>query len=262
MSRRIRFALGAALGAAVAAVAASCGEVPTMENGIAYISAIKLPSPVIEAGGVLRDSLGNPAPLRVQAFDRDSNLVTDVPVTFIVTPVDTGAHVDASGLLTVADSIRTVSFVARVGSVLQTPVASVDVVPAPTAMARKSPAGGVGDTAMALPASIVDSVVVTGVNKSGATIGIHGIVVRYAVDSVYTKAAGSSTVVLTDDQAHSLRGMEMLAVDTTDASGLAARRLTVAGTGVDSVVVRARANDLRGRPLAGSPVRFVLRLKS
>ena len=261
MSRVGRIVLAAALAATGAGGAASCGEVPTMENGIAYITTIRLPSPVVEAGGVMRDSLGNPAPLRVQAFDRDSNLVTDAPVTFVVTPVDTGAHIDASGLLSVSDSIRTISFVARMGSALQTPAASVDVVPAPTAIARKSPPGGPADTTMTLPASVVDSVVVTGVNKTGATIGIHGITVRYAVDSVYTKTAGSSTVVLTDDQARSLRGMETLAVDTTDASGLASRHLTVAGTGVDSVVVRVRANDLRGRPLPGSPVRFVLRVK-
>ena len=252
--------LAAALVAALSIVAAgSCGDVPTAENGIAFISAIKLASPAVERGGTLRDSLGNPAPLRVDAFDRDGNLVTNAPVTFIVSPPDSGVHIDASGFTTVSDSERTVSLVARVGT-LQTPATTLPIVPIPTTLSRKS-RPEVADTALVLPAIQADSVVVIGTHRNGTTGPVPGIIVRYAIDSLYPTTVSSGSAVLLDDSGRHLRD-STIAVDTTDAGGIASRRVVVlAGSGVTRVVVRATATDFRGQALSGSPARFVLPVK-
>jgi len=49
-------------------------------------------------------------------------------------------------------------------------------------------------------------------------------------------------------------------VDTTDQSGAVSRTLVVAGTGIDSVVVFARARSLNGMRLRGDSLHFVLRV--
>jgi hypothetical protein len=69
------------------------------------------------------------------------------------------------------------------------------------------------------------------------------------------------TTVLTLDGRTISRPDSLAAVDTTDSSGEASRTLVVAGTGVDSVVVYARARSLRGVPLRGDSLRFILRVK-
>ncbi len=257
MSRRAAAALGAAL--SIVAVA-SCGDVPTSANGVAYISAIILPSPAVERGGTLRDSLGNRAPLRVDAFDRNGNPVPNAPVTFVVAPLDRGVQIDSSGYLTVSDSERVVSFVARVGNALQTPVTTLPVVPVPTMLSRKTPAQ-TADTALVLPAIQADSVVVVGTHRNGTTGPVQGVIVHFAVDSLYPATVPPGSAVLIADNGRHLRD-STVAVDTTDGSGIASRSVVVlAGSGVTRVVVRATATDFQGRPLSGSPARFVLPVK-
>ena len=73
----------AAIAAAVATL--SCGDVPTLANGVAYYTPVLLPLPAVAAGDTLRDSFGRPAPLRVLAFSRDSQLVTGLTVVFVPT---------------------------------------------------------------------------------------------------------------------------------------------------------------------------------
>lgn len=252
--------VAAALVATVSIVVAiSCGDVPTAQNGVAYISAIKLPSPAVARGDTLRDSLGIRAPLRVDAFDRDGNLVANVAVTYVVSPIDPGVHIDPSGFVTVSDSERVVSIVGQVG-VLQTPSMNLPVVPIPITLARKT-SPDVADTALVLPAIQADSVVVVGTHKDGTTSPVRGVIVRFAVDSLYPSSVPRGSAVLLNDSGRHLAD-STVAVDTTDASGIASRSVVVlAGSGVTRVVVRATATDFRGRTLNGSPVRFVLPVK-
>ena len=78
----MRFVMRGFVAAAGLSLVLSCGEVPTLASGIAYISAVELPSQVVIAGDTLRDSLGRAAPLRVRAFDKNDKEVSGTTTTW------------------------------------------------------------------------------------------------------------------------------------------------------------------------------------
>ena len=253
-----RFMLGAAL--AAGAVAIACGEVPTLQDGIAYITPIQLPLPAVAAGDTLRDSLGRAAPLRVRAFTRDSQEITGLTVTFVPTALPSNVRIDDDGILVADDTVRSVQLVGRIGDRLQTTVATLLIVPHPLAMSR--PAGdAAGDTAIALPALRRLPVTVSGTYR-GQVTPVNGILVRYRIDSL--RPAGlAGRAILTNAVGTPQRPDSTTAVDTTQSSGNAERSVLVpAGTGVERVYISASARRLRdGTPLEGSPVRFELVVK-
>jgi hypothetical protein len=253
-------ALVAALAAAVVAI--SCGEVPTLENGIAYITPIQLPLPTVAAGDTLRDSLGAVAPLRVRAFTRDSQEVTGLAVTFLATtaPLD-DVKILENGILVARDTLRSVTLVARIGERLQTSVATLMIVPEPVSIGRL-PGDEAGDTALALPALDSLPVTVSGIYR-GQSTPVNGIIVRYRIDSLYPSTAPPGSAILTNASGFPLRPDSTIAVDTTKSAGRATRNVLVpAGSGVQKVFISASARRLKdGTPLAGSPVRFVLEAK-
>ena len=246
--------------AAVAAsvVALSCGDVPTLDSGISYVTPIILPSPAVAAGDVLRDSLGNPAPLQVLAYDNNNVVIPTVTANYVITSLPAGVTIDSSGRVTALDSVRTVTIVARVGSRIQTTAATLEVVAQPDSVERTA----LPDSLVSFTKTGVLSVKISALFK-GTRIPVKGILVRYRIIKINGSLAidtGSHTLV--DDANTPLRIDARRAVDTTDASGSAARYLVpVSLTGVDSIVVEARASSLRGVPLKGSPVRFVLPVK-
>lgn len=243
---------------AAGAVLLACGTVPTFSDGIASVTAIELPSLVVVAGDVLRDSTGARAPMKVEAFDIGGTVITGITPVYVVTPVDTGIHIDANGFLTASDSIRVVHIVARVGDRIQTTQALLNVVPLPDQVAGT----GTTDPLAGFPAKGTLQVTVTGTRKS-TRAPTQGVVVTYQV----MKVNGSSTVdpakvFLVDDQNLLLRNSPTLAVDTTDASGIAKRYVVVSDTtGINSVEIRATARPLKGETLTGNPVTFTLPLK-
>jgi hypothetical protein len=238
----------------------SCGDVPTLDDGIAYISPIILPSPAVAAGDTLRDSLGNAAPLRVMAFDQQDAALPDPVATFLPTSVPAPISISEDGIVTAADTVsaaQTVQLVARVGGRLQTTTASLLVVSQPDLIAQNS--AEVLETA--LPALDTLRVLVTGLNSRKIRVVVPGIIVRYRIAAVYPSATASGTAMLTLEGRTISRPDSLAAVDTTDPSGVAARTLVVAGTGIDSVVVFAQARSLKNMPLRGDSVHFVLRVK-
>ncbi|MDQ2666117.1 MAG: hypothetical protein M3Z05_08920 [Gemmatimonadota bacterium] len=243
---------------AAVVIVLACGEVPTFQDGIASISAVELPSLVVGAGDVLRDSTGAKAPLRVEAFDLNGGTIAGVPITYIVTPIDTGIHIDENGYLTASDSIRSVHIVARVGDRLQTTQALLNVVPIPDQVL----ATGTTEPLVGFPAKGPLQVTVSGTRKA-ARAPTQGVVVSYQILSVNGgKAVDSARVFLVDDQNVPLRDTPTAAIDTTDASGIASRFVLVSDTtGITSVEVRATARPLRGETLTGNPVVFTIPLK-
>lgn len=240
-----------------AIVTLSCGDVPTLDGGIAYVTPILLPSPAVAAGDVLRDSLGNPAPLRVLAYDKNDAVIPAVSANYVVTSLPAGVTIDSSGRVTALDSIRAVTIVARVGSRIQTTAATLQVVAQPDSMERSSTT----DSLVGFTKSGALSVKVSGLRK-GTRVTVDGIVVRFQITKVNNSTVvdvGSHTLVDAGDTP--LRLDARRAADTTR-SGTATRYLSpVSLTGVDSIVVEARATSLKGVPLIGSPVRFVLPVK-
>jgi hypothetical protein len=268
---RVRFALVAA-GVALA-VGLGCGDVPTLPNGIAYVTPILTPSPSVAFGDTLRDSLGDPAPLRVVALGRSpGDTIRDVSLRFLLTSLNLGGTITAAGYLIAPDSLVTLRLVAQVtdgtsgsGLQLQTPELSIEV----TAKADSLDATSPIDTSVTGLTPIVPlSVRVTGVGPSGARATVNGIVVRFRIvrsfpanttaERRYTYLSGDNNVVLRPDST--------LAVDTTSGGGLASRSFVglLAPTGEtnpDSVVVEAKAFSQKGAPLGRSPLLFTIRIK-
>jgi hypothetical protein len=243
----------ATLALAIAVVTAvSCGEVPTLTDGIAYITPIQLPLPAVEADSFMHDSTGAVAALRVQAFDRAGNEILGVPVRYVILTLPARVTINADGTLKAADTVMSVQLVARIGDNLQTPPVTLPIAPHPTAFSR-----GGSDTAFTLPNIKPMPVTVSG-TWHNTTLPVPGVIVRYAISAIYPASAAGSAV-LTNDAGGRLRD-STLAVDTTDASGNASRNLAVI-TGVDSVVVHATALDFNARPLSVSPLVFILRAK-
>jgi hypothetical protein len=259
---RVRFALVAA-GVALA-VGLGCGDVPTLPNGIAYVTPILTPSPSVAFGDTLRDSLGDPAPLRVVALGRSpGDTIRDVSLRFLLTSLNLGGTITAAGYLIAPDSLVTLRLVAQVtdgtsgsGLQLQTPELSIEV----TAKADSLDATSPIDTSVTGLTPIVPlSVRVTGVGPSGARATVNGIVVRFRIvrsfpanttaERRYTYLSGDNNVVLRPDST--------LAVDTTSGGGLA----PTGETNPDSVVVEAKAFSQKGAPLGRSPLLFTIRIK-
>jgi len=252
------------LAAAACAVAAlSCGDVPTLPEGIAYISSVILPSPAVALGDTLRDSTGKAAPLRLFGIGKGGDTIVVSP-TFVVTTVPGKGITVSPANFVIGDSLRTVQLVGQVGSRLQTPPTAIDVVRQPDSIAASSAA------TTKLPTSGTDllvtsdalSVIVTS-GGGAARAGVRSIVVRYAISRWYpsTFVFPDTTLVLLDD-GNRFQGTDgRRSADTTDASGSASRRVRTLPLGFDSVEVLVSANNLKGVPLRGSPVRFTITTK-
>jgi hypothetical protein len=214
---------------------------------------------------VLRDSTGAITPLSVDAYDGDGNLVTDVTVAFIA--LDRGLRVDPDGVVH-GDSVRTspvrvVAQVRRGGAVLQTPELRLDVVPRPDSV---SPAHH--DTLDAESFQLADPTPVTSdpltVTVLSRTAGgsaptpVRSWIVRYEILNPREGVNDQQTAFFSG------RGTDTVAIDTTDASGIADglrivfhQALLPSRVGLHRVQVQATVRE-RGNQIAGSPVGFVV----
>jgi hypothetical protein len=247
------------LAAAVAAL--SCGDVPTLENGIAYYTPVLLSLPAVAAGDTLRDELGRPAPLRVVAFTRDSQEVTGLSVSFVPTALPADVTIDPlTGILVARDTLRSVQLVGQINDRFQTSVATLQIVPQPSAISRTDDAAA--DSTYPLPAIRALPVMVTGTYR-GVSTPVNGIIVRYHIDSLRPAGLDIGNAILIVPGGAPQRPDSTNAVDTTKTAGNATRSVLVsAGSAVETVFVSASARRLRdGVPLVGSPARWVLRIR-
>jgi hypothetical protein len=254
----------ALVGAALAVAALSCGEVPTLPDGIAYISSVLLPAPAVAVGDTLRDSTGKAAPIRILAFGQNGDTIAVTPSFVVTTVPGKSATVGSTGFV-VGDSVRAVQIVGRVGERLQTPPVTFDVVRQPDSLASSGATkfllGNVTTGELFAISSPLAVSATTGATPTRS--GVKGIVVHYEVTKVYPASATipDTTIVLLDETSRFIFPTGRTAVDTTDGQGNASRRLRAVPFGFDSVEVLATANNLKGIPLHGSPVRFVVTTK-
>ena len=83
----------------------ACGDVPTFQEGVAYITPVILPSPAVALGDTLRDSTGAVAPLRLFGIDSDGDTVRTLTPVFVVTTVPgPSVRLTATNLATAASS--------------------------------------------------------------------------------------------------------------------------------------------------------------
>lgn len=238
----------------------SCGEVPTLENGIAYYTPVQLPLPAVAAGDTLRDEFGRPAPLRVVAFSRDSQVITGLTVTFVPTALPSDITIDPlTGIVVARDTLRSVQLVGQINDRLQTSIATLQIVPQPSAISRTDAAA---DTAYPLPAIRPLPVTVTGTYR-GAGTTVNGIIVRYRIDSLRPAGIAVGTAILIVPGGGPQRPDSTTAVDTTKTAGNATRTVVVsAGSAVERVFISASARRLRdGAPLVGSPAQWEVVIK-
>lgn len=265
--RRSALSPAALAGATLAVVALACGEVPTLPGGIAYISPIILPSPAVALGDTLRDSLGVVTPIKVFGIGNAGDTVTTIEPVFVVTTVPGKSVRITPTRLVIGDSVRTAQIVGQVGSRLQTPPATLDVVNQPDSIAASSALSArfPAATATEVTSTLTLGVSVTSPPTGTATTraGVKAIIVRYLVTRIFPASASipDTTLVLLDDAGRFQLPTGRASRDTTDPAGSASRRIRAIPLGFDSVEISASATNLRGVPLKGSPIRFMATTK-
>lgn len=235
----------------VSAIGLACTDIPTGTDQVLSFTINPLPSPSVVVGDTLRDSLGVVRPITITAFTFQGDTAVPPKIRFFT--LDRGIKVDSLTGIVRGDSVRSpAKIIVAVGSIQAT--VQVGVALRPDTMAA-------ADDRDSLSYSLLD----TTLNVSPA-LGVkllHGkgpdsAVVGYRVSFRMVSPAGTVAQLIND------AGIAGTTADTTDASGIASRRikLNVAQltTISDSVVVMASAS-YRGVAVRGSPMRLVLKYR-
>jgi len=231
---------------------AACVEVPTGANDVLSIQFDPLPSPSVVVGDSLRDTLGVVRGLTITAFNYSGTEVENPQVRF--STVDRGIRVDSLTGIVTGDSVRSG---ARIFATLRglTVTAPLAVVLRPDTViesnARDSLSYSVLDTTANVSAPL-------GVKVLHRTATDTSAVASYLVSFQIVSPSDTALArLVADNRARS-------SLDTTDASGVAGRRVkldvTRLTTLVDSVIVNAFVR-YRGANVPGSPMRLVLKVK-
>jgi hypothetical protein len=256
----------AAVGAAalVGALAGACAEV---DGGPATVVSLGFDTSTVAVvvGDTLRDTLGAPLPLRASAFSATGDTIREpaVSIEYVVAPSDTTRATPAvrlAGPLVIG--VRLSDTPARLFATaggLQSLPKSVDVVRRPTRML----AVATRDSAAYLAASALSAgggqVRVVADAADPATV-VRRVAVRFDVERAAARVADSVLVV--DERTPNFTGLAPFVprspLDTTDAQGLAGRRVLVfvrpGVTATDTVVLRATvAHPARFRAPGAAP---------
>jgi hypothetical protein len=239
----------------------ACFELSGPPSGLVAISPIQVAWPSVVVGDVLRDGAGAVAPLRVEAYDGDGNVLDDATVTFIA--LDTGLRVGPDGVVH-GDNVRTspariVAQVRRAGDVLQTPEIRLDVVPRPDSVA---PAQDTTFAAKPIPATDPspipsDSLRVRVVSRGATPTPVRSWIVRYEIIAEPPGVNGQRTALF------NVGGTATVSLDTTDANGVASRLIILQrallepATGRQNVQVRVTVGNTRS---GGAATAFTITL--
>lgn len=262
-----RLAAFAALALAATGVSGACSEAITDPKTPVAISFDSLPAPSVVEGDTLRDpTTGAIVPLNARAYNSKGDTIANAPFTYFVRDTGNPVTVVDGNYLVAALGRRTtaVTLIASLNGLQLT--RTIEVVPRPDAIEQVSTGGpqltlrtpddfsNVSDDSLTLRV-MHDSL---GVDS----VPVRSWIVRYTVDDSGATLADSVRIVgaTTSGTTASAAASPL---DTTDASGLASRRVrvfakanAVAGT-FDTVVVSARVT-YRGVDVRGSPMRFVV----
>ena len=238
---------------AAGTVAAACVDINTSPTAILSIQFDTLASPSVVVGDTLRDTTGAVAIPVVHAFNFKGEEIPAPPI-FFLSP-DSGITVDSLTGIVVGDSLRSTParVIASVGP-LQA-VQNVDVTLRPDLLVAVNAVDS-------LQYSPIDSTLNVSVPlQVKLTHGIapnDSVVKSYIVSFAIVEQSNPQLGQLVND------GGKPSVVDTTDASGLAGRKIRIRAVNItaprDSIVVNATAK-YRGVQISGSPVRLVLLLK-
>lgn len=231
---------------------AACVKIPTGSDEVLSIEFAPLPSPSVVVGDTLRDSSGMVSPVRVAAFNYSGDVVQSPTIRY--SAIDRGIRVDSLTGIVVGDSVRpTARILARVNGVNGTAALAVTYRPDTVLISsgRDSLLYSLTDTASNVSRGLGIRLL------HGAAAGDTS-VASYRVGFRILSPAGPPLARLVDDN-----GKDASA-DTTDAGGIATRRIKLDVTRLtsasDSIVVQANVR-YRGISVKGSPARLVLKVK-
>jgi hypothetical protein len=245
-------ALLALLGA-IGITAAACTEISSSSTAVLSIQFDSLGAPSVVVGDTLRDTTGAVVRPVVHVFNFKGAEIVPAPVYFL--SPDSGITVDSATGIMVADSLLSTParIIATVGT-LQA-VQKVDVTLSPDLIQAVN-------SLDSLQYSPIDSSV--NVSPALQVMLTHGVapndtaVKSYIVSFAIVAQSSPQLGQLVNDAG------QASVVDTTDASGIAGRKIRVhplsLTSPIDSIVVNATAK-YRGVQVNGSPVRLVLLLK-
>lgn len=237
-----------------AALGGACTDITDSSTAVLSIQFDSLPVAAVVVDDTLRDTTGAIIHPVVRAFNFKGAEITPAPVWF--QSPDSGITVDSATGIVFGDSVRAspARIIATVGS-LQA-IQRVDVTLRPDLIQAVNAVDS-------LKYSVLDSVSVSPelqVRLVHGTAPNDSAVKSYIVsfEIVYQPARNPGELI---------NGVNKPSIiDTTDASGIAGRKIRLhsvlldSPTAVDSIVVNATAKYL-GAPVSGSPVRLVLHYK-
>lgn len=238
-----------------AAAVTACTDINTDPKSVASIAIDTVPAPFILDGDSLRDTLGVARPLHATAYNPQGAALTGIPVIF--RSADRRVHVDSLTGYVTADSARStpIRIVAQAGG-LQTMPDSLFVVLPPDSVVAVNPTDSLlyslKDSTLNVSSPL--SVKVLHRNSNAPADIVRGYLVSYAI----TYPADTLLAQLVGLDGHPSR------VDTTKSDGTAGRRVRLRPVrltaATDSVVVLAMIR-VRGVPVTGAPLRFVLQVR-
>lgn len=248
---RARWALAAASVTAAMAAAMACTKIPTDANAVLSLTVDSLPAPAVVIGDTLRDSTGRAAPLRATVFNFQGGAISNPPLRF--SALDRGVTVDSVTGFAIGDSLRQTPARILISIAGLQATRTLDVTLRPDTL-------GVENGRDSLTYSLTD----TTKNFSPA-LSVE--VLHYpALGGVKSYIVGFTIVSPTDTLLAQLvnEGGAASRVDTTDANGIASRRIRLNPAKLislnDSIIVNASVK-YRGAQIHGSPVRLVLKVK-
>ena len=251
------------LGVIVAtAVIHACSEVGTDPEVPVAIEIVPPLLPAIAAGDTLRDTLGTVQPVIVRVLNSQNQPIPGAPVRFFSIRNDSSIiEVDSITGTVAGLRVGDADVVARVNG-LQSVRLTMRVTPAPDTVAPESPLVdsvlyGIGDdTARALAVRV--SKRTTTVSGGDTVLLVPFWRVRYTIVDPPDLATNTDTtrVYIADDDSNRLSR-----VDTTDANGLATRRLRFPLAVVSDLTRRTFVTEVvvlapDGSQLPGSPLLF------
>jgi hypothetical protein len=236
----------------VGIAAIGCTEISSSSTAVLSIQFDSLASPSVVVGDTLRDTTGAVARPVVHVFNFKGNEIIPAPVYFL--SPDSGITVDSATGIVVADSLlSTPARIVATAGTLQA-VQKVDVTLSPDLIQAVNALDS-------LQYSLLDTTV--NVSPQLQVKLTHGIapddsaVKSWIVSFAIVAQSNPQLGQLVNDAG------QASVVDTTDASGIAGRKIRVhplfLTSQVDSIVVNATAK-YRGVQVNGSPVRLVLLL--
>jgi hypothetical protein len=238
---------------AIAGFTAACTDISGSSTSVLSIQFDSLSAPSVVLGDTLRDTTGAVVRPKVHAFNFKGEEIIPAPV-FFVSP-DSGITVDSATGIVFGDSLRSTParIVATVGT-LQA-IQHVDVTLRPDLLQAVNALDS-------LKYSLLDTTLnVSPLLQVRLTHGVapnDSAVKSYIVSFAIVAQSDPQLGELVNDAG------KASVVDTTDASGIAGRKIRLhpvfLRSAVDSIVVNATAK-YRGVQVNGSPVRIVLQLK-